>query len=1568
MTSNMLAGERRWVSARRGGMTVLGKVAVPKPLNLPSQRLENHGLDPNVEIVPKGTLSWGSRTSSSTSNPWGSSTHSPNADGGASSPSHLRSRPSSGGSGTRPSTAGSDRTQEPTTSAWGTSSRPSSASGPLSSSKVPSTLARPRSAETRPGSSQLSRFAEPVSEHPVAWGATATAERLGVLSSKNEGFSLTSGDFPTLGSDRDASGKTTESQDHGSSSRPSSASGKVAQPLEKTSASHSDVKGGAFDAWKKDGQSAEDPPQHGMEKWQGDPHQYHGPNVPPQHFDAWRGPPMNPPAALWYRGPPGGPPYGAPVPPGGFPIEPFPYFPPQMPPPAMANSQPGPPPGPGSRGHHPRGGDIYRPQIADAYIRPNMPFRPGFYSGPVAFEGYYGPPMGYCNSNEREIPLMGMPPGPPVYNRYSGPNTPDPSNTHARIGSHGVLTKSMPEALESTHPDDAKGPYKVLLKHDAREEGETWEHAAPINGPYHDRSSQRSLQRHERGGEYGGEKELYSRRTTGYPRNYGDRGGDFSDATNTNSLEGIDTMKVADGSWTKKSGYVESSGGVPPPSLAPEKVSAPAVTAKDSSLMQKIEGLNAKVRASDGRYEAPYVSSEEDMNKSELNSMVTNSVNEAKGGLVPLERTHTSGTTGSKGGHSIAAMSRRPYHGAPTRNDHLGKPKFDRHDDGWRKKSIAADSSAAASGTFVEPASNVHACESGPEVEAVEQALTDISVSGEKESLSELHDSADTQAQRAKMKELARQRALQLQKEEEERIKQQRAKALAKLEELNRRMQAGDALGQKAEKDLPADITKQDLQGSSPPETVLSTVMPQPHNATLAANGNVIDASEHILDKDSEHINPPVVLEFGTSIMVQSEIAIPQPQAFLSKQEANKVSAARGKDICHSSDGGVIKPKRSSYKQRPNMIPKNMNEKSVPVSATEVSMGPNDVIVNNIPSTEVHEVSLNAESDMVNNAKFAVESSSQPRRKGNRTNKNKQKLDAVLPPPASPSPAHNVSNPAKVRNQQEKLNSSQLVLDVSSVQAGSGDNVVQPSEQSSPLPSEEGHGRVINHWKPQHPRRTQRNQQSNMHNDKFQGGDAVVWAPVRSQSKTEDAGEASQKIGSNSIGPLKSDNMVQSNSKSKRAEMERYVPKPVAKELAQHGSNQQPLFLSGNSSGPDGTSGRPESRPENSGCSAPTGSATESLSIESRDGDGKHNNNKQGKAHGVWRQRGSTELALDPSKDEYKSLDHTRSLKPDGESMRYESKCSGEFDVSDGWNMPGDFEGQRTTIPVVPDEGTTGKGKRYPSKGHRSTGNSGYEHKNSSVGPQQNHSLSGATETNPMDRRVPAKENRGVGNRTPPPHWQPKSHTGAQNSTMEGDRVNRRYYHHNKVGIPPSSEKESWDMGAGQADSFSSEDKIVPEVPNVRNLDPRRERKPASFRGRPYSPNQGPVVKAELAPDNAEAVQERSNSGLRRNVNQNNRSARTQESHGDSFSVKDNRQHSTSSGRERWRNNNHYEYQPVGQYNNSKPGNFEGPADGSQNVDQKRYRERGGQVQSKRGGGNFHGRQGGSGRVNVNYD
>ncbi|EPS63813.1 hypothetical protein M569_10972, partial [Genlisea aurea] len=209
MNSSMLTGERRWTSGKRGGMTVLGKVAVPKPLNLPSQRLENHGLDPNVEIVPKGTLSWGARPTGS--NPWISSSLSPNADGSAGSPHHLSGRPSSGGSVNRPSTSGSDKTQETGANTWASNSRPTSSSGALPSNHIPSAALRPRSAENRPTSSPLSRFAEPVSENSMAWISSTAAGKMGVKTANEHGFTLSSGDFPNLGSEKDYLEKHIES-------------------------------------------------------------------------------------------------------------------------------------------------------------------------------------------------------------------------------------------------------------------------------------------------------------------------------------------------------------------------------------------------------------------------------------------------------------------------------------------------------------------------------------------------------------------------------------------------------------------------------------------------------------------------------------------------------------------------------------------------------------------------------------------------------------------------------------------------------------------------------------------------------------------------------------------------------------------------------------------------------------------------------------------------------------------------------------------------------------------------------------------------------------------------------------------------------------------------------------------------------------------------------------------------------------------------------------------------------------------------------------------------------------
>ena len=96
---------------------------------------------------------------------------SPRTESGPGSPSHLSTRPSTGGSVTRsrPSTADSDKAHD-SSSTWDSTSRPSSASGVLPANQASVALQRPHSADTRPGSSHLSRFAESVSETSATWG------------------------------------------------------------------------------------------------------------------------------------------------------------------------------------------------------------------------------------------------------------------------------------------------------------------------------------------------------------------------------------------------------------------------------------------------------------------------------------------------------------------------------------------------------------------------------------------------------------------------------------------------------------------------------------------------------------------------------------------------------------------------------------------------------------------------------------------------------------------------------------------------------------------------------------------------------------------------------------------------------------------------------------------------------------------------------------------------------------------------------------------------------------------------------------------------------------------------------------------------------------------------------------------------------------------------------------------------------------------------------------------------------------------------------------------------------
>lgn len=407
-----------------------------------------------------------------------------------------------------------------------------------------------------------------------------------------------------------------------------------------------------MNTWRADGsQTAEDDIRPSMEKWQGDPHQYFDANTTPQHFDAWRGPPMNGPSGVWYGGHPRGPAFGAHVPPGGFPMEPFPYYCPQIQPPPLPGSQPVPPPGP--RGPHPKNGDLYRPQMPDAYARPGMPFRPGFYRGPpgpMAFEGYYGPSMGYCNS-ERDIPYMGMAAGPPVYNGYPAP-APDIGNSHGRSAGRGPARKTMPEQVEADHLEDTHGPKRFPPKsHNECEQREEGGHRGQNVQPSVSHPGKSRLPVSSRKNEWGSEEDaeeaIFSKRATPSENSshaYENRV-HSADSVKVKSFEGMGNVKGVNDNWTNISESVPSFPAVVPllPTASERDSSLPAAN-KNSTLIHKIDGLNAKFRVSDGRNDPPgaYNKEEERNGSQRVDMKISNYTGEVSNTAGSFERTPVS--------------------------------------------------------------------------------------------------------------------------------------------------------------------------------------------------------------------------------------------------------------------------------------------------------------------------------------------------------------------------------------------------------------------------------------------------------------------------------------------------------------------------------------------------------------------------------------------------------------------------------------------------------------------------------------------------------------------------------------------------------------------------------------------------------------------------------------------------------------------------------------------------------------------------------------------------------------
>ncbi|CAI9754638.1 unnamed protein product [Fraxinus pennsylvanica] len=365
---------------------------------------------------------------------------------------------------------------------------------------------------------------------------------------------------------------------------------------------------------------------------------------------------------------------------------------------------------------------------------------------------------------------------------------------------------------------------------------------------------------------------------------------------------------------------------------------------------------------------------------------------------------------------------------------------------------------------------------------------------------------------------------------------------------------------------------------------------------TLVLESGVVSKDTESRARESTNMSRDLPLETPWTSHLEH---ISHGQSSHVKQDSYNASA---RNAFKSTEGSVSRHKQILYIQKHNdPSQKNLNEKSALIVTGEAQKDLTDVSVNNVTLME--------------------------RRKSHRISKNKQRLDeaAVISP--IPLVIREETNPAKEYIENGKSKASLSDLDGSVSAKIELDGGVQASEVQASH-EEEAHSRVSKQWKPQScgmPRSLQANRMV----DKFHSNDALMWAPVHSQSKVEGAVEACQKSTPESATPVKIDNLVQNNSKGKRVEMERYVPKPVAKELAQQGSIQPVPFSA--SPAPEEAAGKALPDSARSANPPPTIYATGIVGsgVDVEEGDGTHN--KQGKAHGTWRQRNFTEPSNEKS-------------------------------------------------------------------------------------------------------------------------------------------------------------------------------------------------------------------------------------------------------------------------------------------------------------------------------------------------
>ena len=765
---------------------------------------------------------------------------------------------------------------------------------------------------------------------------------------------------------------------------------------------------------------------------------------------------------------------------------------------------------------------------------------------------------------------------------------------------------------------------------------------------------------------------------------------------------------------------------------------------------------------------------------------------------------------------------------------------------------------------------------------------------------------------------LSKQQTKQLQVDEEERTKKQKAKSLVRSEE-------GNVLSKQQTKQLQVDEEERTKEQKAK-SLVRSEEGRRRAEAVEGSMQKVYAANSPLQNKQEEFQHSESATALGKS------------------GAANSSEMPDATDALQAQNNVVSKQRRIGYKQKHN---RSLSKTSNVSTASASPKAENDTMayVNVSSSIVTNEISPSFVSGLPMNSTSMVESSVNQKRKNNRNRKNKQKVEEISSLAALPT-ASSVEN--KPREDRE--------LDQGSLQPSSLSKDSNQYSEQKYSENEESCSRKNNLLKSQHSRRVPRNMQVNRQAEKFHGSGALVWAPVKPPNKIEILDESSEKSKIEAIVPTKSDQQVL-NLKNKRAEMERYVPKPVAKEMAQQGSSQQ--MVSSKSQVPaDKCVERDDSGSQGPHITRHTISGVGMVGsvMESKNGDSGQSRGWKGKAHGSWRLRNSAE-----SNDVHDMLDGAdhgsnsyQNIKIPMERQKVQiSETTGQSKHANDASKPGGLnnpENHASTVPVsVPitkDHKETVRERRVPFSRQKGTEVNHVDQKKNAADTRKSETLTSSSVHNQPDTNAVLKENRSIGEHVSS-HMQPIFQ--ASNIHRANRSKKKEVTPHVSLSFPDDLDKESSSPVAQPRSQSVSEKSKGREAPNFGNPEALRESRNAPPKGHPHSPNQVAVSSSEHAPRSmGPRHRHHPSSGVRRNGNQSH-SGKGRESQGNwKTRAQGDRYHNWE---RQGRPNFHYEHHSVWPHGDSKSDNSERPKDGNYHAGG-RFRERG-QTHSRRGGGNF---------------